>query len=33
MRGTEGAAVWLLYSVFANNLWQMARLMMEKDGG
>lgn len=33
MRGTEGASVWLLYSVFAYNLWQMARLLTEKNGG
>lgn len=27
MRGTVGANLWLLYSGFSHNLWQMARLM------
>jgi len=33
MRGTVGASIWLLYGAFAGNLWQMARLMAEKNGG
>jgi IS5 family transposase len=33
MRGTEGASIWLLYSVFSNNLWRMARMLMEQGNG
>lgn len=33
MRGTAGASTWLLYGIFAHNLWQMARLLTEKSVG